>query len=246
MINYTVDRSDDEVRREQLHGWWNINCQCKLCADGPSGPTEPLRHNLRTLVHIPADHHAVSVGILNMAISDMKAGGWGYDTPPMWDLHRRLFSAYARQNDYRNVLKTAFAAYAVIAPLQPAAVYVEHANDMLGNIVQLIDPACLKKCKLDGTAECMFETFYPMLLDKYVMEVKKLYSRTSRIAWQAEWFLQRQLEIYRAKREKEGESGCYVLMERDENQKKAFLAGMNTMLKWADLPPTTMKKLFRF
>jgi len=245
--NYAIDRGDYEFRRAQLRAWWNIICQCKLCTNGDSGPTQPLRGRLRTLIQLRPADPSLTVKALKKAIANMKAGGWGYEIPPMWDLHRRLFRAYADKKDYPNVLKTAFAAYAVIAPLQPAAVYQEHANDMLGNIVQLIDPSTyLKKCKLDGPTHFMFHTFYPMLLEKYVMEVKNLYSRTSRIAWQAEWYLQRQLDIYRVQREKEGVEGCYVRMEHDEKQKKYFLSAMNTMLKWAGLPPTTMTKLFRF
>jgi hypothetical protein len=246
-INYAIERGYDDVRRAQLHAWWNIVCQCKICVAGTPMPTAALHQRVRSLVHIRPNDPSVTVKALKKAIADMKAGGWGYEVPPMWELHRRLFRAYADQKDYPNVLRTGFTAYAVIAPLQRVVVFPEQANDMLGNILQLLDPIHIKKCKLDSTANFMFQEFYPMLFDKYVMEVRKLYGRTSRVSWQAGWFLQRQLEVYRVKREKEGQDGYYVLIEEDEKQKKNFVQAMNTILKWAELPPTTtMEKLFRF
>ncbi|KAE9370084.1 hypothetical protein N431DRAFT_559368 [Stipitochalara longipes BDJ] len=247
LINYARERGDDNVRKQQLLTSWNITCGCIICQNGVTSPVGALRTLVLALAHSKPSDTLFSMRAVENAIAAMRAAGLGYDAYPMWELHRHLFRGYYQNGRFEDALKIGFTLYAVIAPAQPFIVYQEYATDMLGNILQLIDPVNLTTTIGSvNTTWGMFHHFFPILLDKYVMETKKLYGANSKISQYAEEFLGTKLELYRVVRESQGEHGCYARMDQNQEQRQCFVDAMNKVLNWAQLPPSTMGSLFRF
>lgn len=242
-ILVTLPRSFDyEERTMHLKTLWNKSCYCKLCVDGPIGPTGELRQRIfDTIINGSGDRNATDIkSILN----EMQASGFGYGADLMHYVYAATLGASVDTRQTAEALKSALTLYYLVEPNMKPLLSEEFRVCTLYHLIELSQP-CEENTGLDPIPLQLREVLRALHLhwtQAQLIRGEKMLGKDNSVIRQERLTFATRLR--RAEQDFETGAKNYLFLSTEtEEERLRLVVLLNGVLRWAGIPPLTEEQL---